>query len=127
MRQGRRVHPDRRRSDGLVSPVKTFSDMVFAEIVLTSGARYQVKPEHHERAIYVVAGEVEIVGRPGSFRRGRIDTAGTRRRGRAQGAGLSFSTTDADGRRALFRTPARLLELRLLLGRADRAGKDRLA
>jgi redox-sensitive bicupin YhaK (pirin superfamily) len=36
--------------------------------VLTSGARYQVKPEHHERAVYVVAGEVEIVGRPGSFR-----------------------------------------------------------
>ncbi|RWM77864.1 MAG: pirin family protein [Mesorhizobium sp.] len=55
-------------SDGLVSPVRTFSDMVFAEIVLTSGARYQVKPEHHERAVYVVAGEVEIVGRPGSFR-----------------------------------------------------------
>jgi len=51
-------------SDGLVSPVRNFSDMVFAEIVLTSGARYQVKPEHHERAIYVVAGEVEIVGRP---------------------------------------------------------------
>ncbi|MGX9176623.1 pirin family protein [Mesorhizobium sp. BHbdii] len=34
-------------SDGLVSPVRTFSDMVFTEIVLTSGARYQVKPEHH--------------------------------------------------------------------------------
>ncbi|CAH2398544.1 Pirin-like protein CC_3178 [Mesorhizobium ventifaucium] len=59
-------------SDGLVSPVKTFSDMVFAEIVLTSGARYQVKPEHHERAVYVVAGEVEIVGRPGSFREAEL-------------------------------------------------------
>ncbi len=52
----------------MTSPVKTFSDMVFAEIVLTSGARYQVKPEHHEPAVYVVAGEVEIIGRPGSFR-----------------------------------------------------------
>ena len=59
-------------SDGLVSPVRTFSDMVFAEIVLTSGARYQVKPEHHERAVYVVAGEVEIVGRPGSFREAEL-------------------------------------------------------
>ncbi|RWK40065.1 pirin family protein [Mesorhizobium sp.] len=58
--------------DGLVSPVRTFSDMVFAEIVLTSGARYQVKPEHHERAVYVVAGEVEIVGRPGSFREAEL-------------------------------------------------------
>ncbi|MCF6110946.1 pirin family protein [Mesorhizobium muleiense] len=59
-------------SDGLVSPVRTFSDMVFAEIVLTSGAQYQVKPEHHERAVYVVAGEVEIVGRPGSFREAEL-------------------------------------------------------
>jgi redox-sensitive bicupin YhaK (pirin superfamily) len=54
-------------SDGLISPVRTFSDMVYAEIVLTSGARYQFKPKYHERAIYVVTGEVEIVGRPGSF------------------------------------------------------------
>ncbi|MGX9119058.1 pirin family protein [Mesorhizobium sp. BHbsci] len=54
-------------SDGLTSPVRTFSDMVYAEIVLTSGARYQVKPEHRERAIYIVAGEVEIVGQSGSF------------------------------------------------------------
>ncbi|MET3580354.1 redox-sensitive bicupin YhaK (pirin superfamily) [Mesorhizobium robiniae] len=59
-------------SDGLVSPVKTFSDLVFAEIVLTSGARYQVKSRHHERAIYVVAGEVEIVGQPGSFREAEL-------------------------------------------------------
>ncbi|TIQ47245.1 MAG: pirin family protein [Mesorhizobium sp.] len=59
-------------SDGLVSPVRTFSDTVFAEIVLTSGARYQVKPGHRERAVYVVAGEVEIVGRPGSFREAEL-------------------------------------------------------
>jgi hypothetical protein len=54
-------------SDGLVSPVKTYSDLVFAEIVLTSGARYQVKPDHIERAIYVIAGEVEIEGQGKSF------------------------------------------------------------
>jgi redox-sensitive bicupin YhaK (pirin superfamily) len=54
-------------SDGLVSPVRTHSDMIYAEIVLASGARYQVKPEHHERAIYIVAGEVEITGRSGAF------------------------------------------------------------
>ncbi|WP_352707133.1 hypothetical protein [Mesorhizobium sp. M0598] len=41
--------------------------MVYAEIVLTSGARYQVKPEHRERAIYIVAGEVGIVGHLGTF------------------------------------------------------------
>jgi redox-sensitive bicupin YhaK (pirin superfamily) len=60
------------QSDGLLSPVQTFSDMIFAEIVLTSGARYQVKPEHAERAIYVVGGEVEIVGQPGRFMEGEL-------------------------------------------------------
>jgi len=41
--------------------------MVYAEVVLTSGPRYQVKPEHVERAIYVAAGEVGIVGQDGTF------------------------------------------------------------
>lgn len=54
-------------SDGLVSPVRSLAELVYAEIVLTGGARYQVRPEHHDRAIYVVAGEVEVVGRAGSF------------------------------------------------------------
>ncbi|BAB48445.1 pirin family protein [Mesorhizobium japonicum] len=54
-------------SDGLTSPVRTFSDLVCAEILLTSGSRYQVRPGYHERAIYVVAGEVEIVGKHGTF------------------------------------------------------------
>ena len=54
-------------SDGLISPVRTFSDMVYAEIVLTNGARYQVKPEYRGRAIYVVAGEVGVVGQSGTF------------------------------------------------------------
>ncbi|WP_119272218.1 pirin family protein [Taklimakanibacter deserti] len=56
------------RSDGLVSPVRTFCDMVFAQIVLTSGARYQVRPDHVERAIYVVSGEVEVSGQARTFR-----------------------------------------------------------
>ncbi|CAN7143200.1 pirin family protein [Rhizobium sp. LjRoot254] len=51
------------QSDGLISPVQTLSEMVLADIVLTSGARYQVKPDQAERAIYVMAGELEIVGR----------------------------------------------------------------
>jgi redox-sensitive bicupin YhaK (pirin superfamily) len=54
-------------SDGLISPVKTFSDMVFAQIVLTSGTRYQVKPDHAQRAIYIISGEVEVVGQAQTF------------------------------------------------------------
>jgi redox-sensitive bicupin YhaK (pirin superfamily) len=59
-------------SDGLVSPVKTYSDLIYAEIVLTSGARYQVRPDHVERAIYVVAGEVEVMGQAGTFGEGQL-------------------------------------------------------
>jgi redox-sensitive bicupin YhaK (pirin superfamily) len=54
-------------SDGLISPVRTFSDMVYADIALQDGARYQLKAEHVERAIYVVGGEVEVIGQSGTF------------------------------------------------------------
>ncbi|NEJ69739.1 hypothetical protein GR197_04195 [Rhizobium phaseoli] len=59
-------------SDGLTALVKTLSDLVYAEIVLTSGARYQVRSEHVERAVYVVTGEVEIVGQAGVFGEGEL-------------------------------------------------------
>jgi len=55
-------------ADGLTSPLKTYSDMVYADIVMLDGARYQVKAEHVERAIYVVSGEVEVEGQTGSFK-----------------------------------------------------------
>lgn len=55
-------------ADGLTSPLKTYSDMVYADIIMLDGARYQVKAEHVERAIYVVGGEVEVEGQTGSFK-----------------------------------------------------------
>jgi len=57
---------------GLTSPVKVLSDMVYAQILLAPGARYQVSTEHVERAIYVVEGAVEIVGQTGSFAAGEL-------------------------------------------------------
>jgi len=54
-------------SDGLRSPVPTFSDMVYADIQLTPGARYQVKAEHVERAFYVIEGTVGVEGQTGTF------------------------------------------------------------
>jgi len=59
-------------SDGLISPVKVFSETIFAEIVLTGNARYQLKSEHRDRAIYVVAGEVRVVGQSGTFGEGAL-------------------------------------------------------
>jgi redox-sensitive bicupin YhaK (pirin superfamily) len=54
-------------SDGLVSPVPTFSDMIYADITLAPGARYRLKAEHVERAIYVVSGTVTVEGQTGGF------------------------------------------------------------
>jgi redox-sensitive bicupin YhaK (pirin superfamily) len=58
--------------DGLRSPVKTFSDTVYADIALADGARYQVRAEHVERAIYVVTGEIEVIGQSGGFAAGEF-------------------------------------------------------
>ena len=54
-------------SDGLSSPVETLSDMIYALISLRPGARYQLRAEHVERAVYVLEGQVTVAGQEGSF------------------------------------------------------------
>ena len=46
--------------DGLVSPVKTLSEMIYAEIAMPPGTRYRVPSEQIERAFYLVEGEVTV-------------------------------------------------------------------
>ncbi|WP_347304105.1 pirin family protein [Croceibacterium sp. TMG7-5b_MA50] len=58
--------------DGLVSPVGTLSDMVYADIVLAPGARYRLTAEHVERAVYLVEGEVTAEGQDGGFAAGEL-------------------------------------------------------
>ena len=53
--------------DGLSSPVKTLSDLVYAELVIAPGGRYRVAAEHVERALYVVSGEIAVGGQTGQF------------------------------------------------------------
>jgi redox-sensitive bicupin YhaK (pirin superfamily) len=47
---------------GLTSPVKTYSDMVYADVMMAPRASMDLPPDHAERAIYVVQGAVEISG-----------------------------------------------------------------
>jgi redox-sensitive bicupin YhaK (pirin superfamily) len=47
---------------GASSPVKTSSPMFYADISLGAGASLPLDPDYDERAIYTVAGEVEIAG-----------------------------------------------------------------
>jgi hypothetical protein len=47
---------------GLRSPVVTSWDTVFADVHLNAGVTLPLDTEHEERAIYVLAGEIEIAG-----------------------------------------------------------------
>ncbi len=47
---------------GARSPVKTASDTIFADAALAPGAALPLDADHEERAIYIVAGEIEIAG-----------------------------------------------------------------
>lgn len=58
--------------DGLKSPTQTLSDLFYADLQLQAGARYRLSAEHIERALYVVSGEVEIVGQPERFGADRL-------------------------------------------------------
>jgi redox-sensitive bicupin YhaK (pirin superfamily) len=55
---------------GARAPVKTFSDMFYADAALAPGARLQLPPEHEERAIYIARGRIEIAG--DTFDAGRL-------------------------------------------------------
>ncbi len=47
---------------GARAPVVTASDTVFADVRLEAGTTIPLDPDYEERAIYVVAGEIEIAG-----------------------------------------------------------------
>jgi redox-sensitive bicupin YhaK (pirin superfamily) len=53
--------------EGQRASIRTFSDLFYAELQLRTGARYYLSAEHIERAVYVVSGEVEVVGQAGRF------------------------------------------------------------
>ena len=54
-------------ADGLTSPVETFSDMIYGDLLLAPGARYRFAAEHIERAVYVVSGALRVEGQEGTF------------------------------------------------------------
>ena len=48
---------------GAKSPVKTMSDLFYADVRLEQGASLPLPPEHEERGLYLVDGSIEIAGR----------------------------------------------------------------
>ncbi len=55
---------------GQRAPVKTFSEMFYADAVLAEGARIPLPADHEDRGIYITQGEVEIAGE--RFEAGRM-------------------------------------------------------
>jgi redox-sensitive bicupin YhaK (pirin superfamily) len=47
---------------GATSPVATLSDTFFADVSMSAGASLPLDADYEERAIYIVAGEIEIAG-----------------------------------------------------------------
>ena len=47
---------------GLKAPTPTHSETVYADVTLSAGAKIQLPPIIEERAVYVLAGELEIAG-----------------------------------------------------------------
>lgn len=47
---------------GATSPVTTFSDMIYADVALETGAKLPIPAEHEERAIYVSEGTIVVAG-----------------------------------------------------------------
>jgi len=58
--EGKRVHLIAGSLFGETSPVRTFSEMFYADVELSSGAKVPLQACHEERAIYVAEGMIDI-------------------------------------------------------------------
>ncbi|MBD0369897.1 MAG: pirin family protein [Pyrinomonadaceae bacterium] len=57
---------------GARSPVRTFSEMFYAEVTLEGGARLPVTVDYEERAAYVVYGSIGVLPDGGTFEAGQL-------------------------------------------------------
>ena len=55
---------------GATSPVKTHSDLFYADVQMTAGAALPLPVEHEERGVYVAEGTLEVAGQV--FEAGRL-------------------------------------------------------
>lgn len=69
--EGKRVRLIAGSLYGARSPVKTHSEMFYADVQLDAAARLQLPAEHEERAAYIVDGTLEVQG-SGRFDAGRL-------------------------------------------------------
>jgi redox-sensitive bicupin YhaK (pirin superfamily) len=68
--EGKRVRIIAGSLYGKTSPVRTFSEMFYADAALAAGARLPLPAGHEERAIYIADGTIDIAG--DNFEAGRL-------------------------------------------------------
>ena len=104
---------------GKASPVKTLSQLFYADAAVDSGASFLLNNDYAERGIYLLEGDVDIHGQ--RFAPGRLLVLLIRRRDYNQGCiGRSVRPLR---RRTARQSASCLVELRLKLARADRASQ----
>lgn len=57
---------------GAHAPVRTLSEMFYADILLAAAARLSIPKEHEERAAYIVEGSVELLPHDGTYPAGQL-------------------------------------------------------
>jgi redox-sensitive bicupin YhaK (pirin superfamily) len=60
--EGKTIRVIAGRLYGRASPVKTAWDTIFADVSLEAGAKLPIDPDAEERAVYIVSGEIDILG-----------------------------------------------------------------
>lgn len=70
--EGKRVRLITGSLFGARSPVETLSEMFYADVTLMEGARLSIPIEQEERAVYIVAGSVELPSDGGGFEAGQL-------------------------------------------------------
>jgi redox-sensitive bicupin YhaK (pirin superfamily) len=119
--EGRRVRVLIGTIYGARSPVRTFSETLYADVTLTSGATLQVPAEPEERALYLVDGTDRR-------RDGGAGATSCPETGRGNRRHRAFSgAADAARRREAGWAASPLVELRFQFAGAHRAGQGRLA
>ena len=118
---GKRVRVIAGKLYGKASPVKTFSDMFYADVRLDAGATLPLDADYEDRAIYTISGEIEIAG----------DVFGPNqllvfRPGDAHQCESQHARAFHGARRRAARRASHLVEFCLVAQRAHRASEGRL-
>jgi redox-sensitive bicupin YhaK (pirin superfamily) len=70
--EGKRVRTIAGSLYGSRSPVKTSSELFYADVLLEKGAKLPVSAEYEERAIYIVEGSIEFASESGVYNAGQL-------------------------------------------------------